>query len=392
MDKKVMLIAVVAVVAVAVAAIAVMGLGSGPNDNNQNGTNNSPEDIAKGGFYSWDPKILEINSAYTNGSTPRLITKQTVELYESIYGKMPSIAGKTRSSIPANYLLDYDNYVTKNGDGSLTVKNYNSSSDGLCKPNTTSVLKGTADKLVIYQASYVDTVYNILCAYYGEKVGSSPQATAKLWEIVVGLGSGVEATLEKDFKIDVPDGIKVYDKGENMVSNLEALAKDSDDCIVVLISEYDIRNNRNVKQATVDGLESSYDNLRFIFTSTNGLDRVFSSIEMVGFLLGMDNSTDATVTEMLLDVYVMQKAIDDMKKKEKMSYYLENTSGKAAGYGNISTFVLTDILKMTNIADSLTLMEGTLSNEQIVTAEPDVVLFYANDKRTMDERMRVTVA
>lgn len=353
--------------------------------------NDDKDPSAKGGFYSWNPEVLEINSSYTNGSTPRMITDQTVSLYESIYGDMPSIDGLKRGDIPEKYRIQYEDYVTMNADGTMTVKNYDSKSDGKVTPNTTTLIKSVPDKIVSYQSSYVDTIYNIFCEYYGEKVGNSPKATAKLWETVVGITPAMIPELDRYFGLKAPSDIMLFDMGENMVSNLEKLSDKAQSGVLVIMSEYSIRStNRAITDDTVNKIESKCGNLNFIFTSTNGLDRVFSSIEMIGEVLGM-NVTEDVVTEMLLDVYVMQKSIDGMGRGIP-TYYLESTAGKAAGYGNISTFILSDILKMDNIADELTLMESKLSDEQIITAEPDIILFYTKDSRTLDERMRVPVS
>ncbi len=44
---------------------------------------------------------------------------------------------------------------------------------------------------------------------------------------------------------------------------------------------------------------------------------------------------------------------------------------------------------MKNIADYLELMDSKLSDEQIVSEKPDIIIFYLSDSRTMDEKMRV---
>ena len=115
---------------------------------------------------------------------------------------------------------------------------------------------------------------------------------------------------------------------------------------------------------------------------------VLSNTEMIGSILGIDY-TEEFISDALVDIYTIKSEIKNMALQEKYTVYVETASGKAAGSGNLITNLLTEILDMDNIADSLTLMESKLSDEQIINSQPDVIIFYSNDSRTMDEKMRV---
>ncbi|WP_400205767.1 hypothetical protein, partial [Candidatus Methanomassiliicoccus intestinalis] len=346
----------------------------------------------KGGFYSWDPTVLEVNGAYSN-STPSLLTMLD-DLYEGIYGDLPSTDGIDINSIPSEDLWLYEKYVTVNDDGTLSVRTYNSSSTGKTAPNAVTSIESTAEKVVCYTAAYVDTIYNILLSYYEEDMGNSPKADARLWEIVVGVSSDCKSALESDFNIKVPSSVLIFDLGEKLVTYSEQLANEcaEDENIVIFMTEYNIRStNAKITEETVNSIENNTNGkVKFVFLLSNSLSMVLSNTEMIGSILGIDY-TEEFISDALVDIYAIKSEIKNMALQEKYTVYVETASGKAAGSGNLITNLLTEILDMDNIADSLTLMESKLSDEQIINSQPDVIIFYSNDSRTMDEKMRVPV-
>ncbi len=350
------------------------------------------DDTQKGGFYSWDPTVLEVNGAYSN-STPSLLTLLD-DLYEGIYGKLPSTDNIDINSIPSEDLWPYEKYVTMNDDGTLSVRTYNSSSTGKTAPNAVTSIEGTAEKVVCYTAAYVDTIYNILCSYYEEDRGNSPKADARLWEIVVGVSSDCKSALESDFNIKVPGSVLIFDLGEKLVTYSEQLAGEcaEDENIVIFMTEYNIRStNAKITGDTVNAIEKNTNGkVKFVFLLSNSLSMVLSNTEMIGSILGIEY-TEEFISDALIDIYAIKSEIKNMALQEKYTVYVETASGKAAGSGNLITNLLTEILGLDNIADNLTLMESKLSDEQIINSQPDVIIFYSNDSRTMDEKMRVPV-
>ncbi|WP_400153739.1 hypothetical protein [Candidatus Methanomassiliicoccus intestinalis] len=374
---------VIAVAAVAILVVAGIGIYV---------TTSGDDDTQKGGFYSWDPTVLEVNGAYSN-STPSLLTMLD-DLYEGIYGDLPSTDGIDINSIPSEDLWLYEKYVTVNDDGTLSVRTYNSSSTGKTAPNAVTSIESTAEKVVCYTAAYVDTIYNILLSYYEEDMGNSPKADARLWEIVVGVSSDCKSALESDFNIKVPSSVLIFDLGEKLVTYSEQLANEcaEDENIVIFMTEYNIRStNAKITEETVNSIENNTNGkVKFVFLLSNSLSMVLSNTEMIGSILGIDY-TEEFISDALVDIYAIKSEIKNMALQEKYTVYVETASGKAAGSGNLITNLLTEILDMDNIADSLTLMESKLSDEQIINSQPDVIIFYSNDSRTMDEKMRVPV-
>lgn len=374
---------VIAVAAVAILIVAGIGVYAATSGG---------DDTQKGGFYSWDPTVLEVNGAYSN-STPSLLTLLD-DLYEGIYGKLPSTDNINLNSIPSEDLWQYEKYVTINDDGTLSVRTYNSSSTGKTAPNAVTSIEGPAEKVVCYTAAYVDTIYNILCSYYEEDRGSSPKADARLWEIVAGVSSDCKSALESDFNIKVPGSVLIFDLGEKLVTYSEQLAGEcaEDENIVIFMTEYNIRStNAKITEDTVNAIEKNTNGkVKFVFLLSNSLSMVLSNTEMIGSTLGIEY-TEEFISNALIDIYTIKSEIKNMALQEKYTVYVETASGKAAGSGNLITNLLTEILGLDNIADNLTLMESKLSDEQIINSQPDVIIFYSNDSRTMDEKMRVPV-
>ena len=374
---------VIAVAAVAILIVAGLGVYAATSGG---------DDTQKGGFYSWDPTVLEVNGAYSN-STPSLLTLLD-DLYEGIYGKLPSTDNININSIPSEDLWPYEKYVTINDDGTLSVRTYNSSSTGKTAPNAVTSIEGTAEKVVCYTAAYVDTIYNILCSYYEEDRGNSPKADARLWEIVAGVSSDCKSALESDFNIKVPGSVLIFDLGEKLVTYSEQLAGEcaEDENIVIFMTEYNIRStNAKITEDTVNAIEKNTNGkVKFVFLLSNSLSMVLSNTEMIGSILGIEY-TEEFISNALIDIYAIKSEIKNMALQEKYTVYVETASGKAAGSGNLITNLLTEILGLDNIADNLTLMESKLSDEQIINSQPDVIIFYSNDSRTIDEKMRVPV-
>ena len=280
--------------------------------------------------------------------------------------------------ITAGSALNFDSCVTVNPDGSLEVGTFNSSSTGKTGPNATTTIDSIPEKCVCYTAAYVDTIYNILCAKFDETKNNSPLATAKLWEIVVGMPADCKTALERDFSIDVPEGILIFDLGENLMTYSQQLADEcgEDENIVILMTEYNIRStNAKITESTVQTIESNTGGkVKFVFVLSNSLSMVMSNTEMIGTLLGIDNTQDF-IENIQIKIHVMKDAISKMQLESKKKVYVETAAGKAAGSENLITNLLTDILDLKNIADYLELMDSKLSDEQIVSEKPDIIIF-----------------
>ena len=310
-------------------------------------------------------------------------------IYEAVYGEVPSYENISIDDIPEEYLYDYTCYYTENDDGTITVLTYDNTSVGTSEAYVEKTISFTPTKIVCYTDAYIDTIYMILCDYYGEVAhsGDSDQAEAKLWELVTAMTSSVQSGLESKYGLTVPDSVTILGTSqEDLVNYCGSL--DDDDKVIVFMSEYNIRStNSSTWWDTNETIEEETDgNVQFIYLLSNSPAMVLSTIEMMGMVIGFDN-TEAMMTSILAEIYVMQEAIDEMGVT--YTFYAETTSGSAVGSDTLMGGIFNSILKMENIYDG-SLMGSSMSDEQIVLAEPDVIGFYTTDSRSMDELMRVS--
>ena len=372
MEKKILAIAAVAVVIIAGAAAAVVL------------TDDDGSSDSKKGFYSWDPTVVEVNGDYSN-CTPYFMTiAETV--YEKVYGDVPEYSGIARSDIPSEYLYSYDSYVTASTEDTITVKTFDNTSTGTSSAYLEKTVNSSPVKVICYTDAYIDTIYMILCNKYGETAhsGNTPQADEALWDLIPAMTSSVKSGLESKFGLTVPASVTILGTGQEDLVNY--CSEHSDTQTIVFMSEYNIRaTNKNSWWDNCQAIESNTSgNIQFIFTLSNSPAMVLSTIEMIGKVIGSDN-TDAMMPSILAEIYVMQKAIDGSGKE--ISFYCETASGNSVGSNTLMGGIFSSILKMENVFDG-SLMGSKMSDEQIISAEPDVIGFYTSDTRSMDEKMR----
>ena len=342
------------------------------------------EKIDKKGFYKWNPTVVTVDGNYSNCTPAFMDIAQSV--YEEVYGKMPDYSGITRESIPAKYLYPYNSYVTKNGDGTLTVKTFDNTSVGTSEAYADKVIRFTPTKVLCYTDAYVDTIYMILCDYYGEVAhsGSTPKAEAALWSLVDAIPSSVKSGLTSKYGLAVPDSVKVIGTGqEDLLGYCGSFP--SSEKLIVFMSEYNIRStNSSSWWATNTAIESKASNIQFVYLLSNSPAMVLSTIEMLGKVIGYE-STDSMMTGILAKIYVMQKAIDASGKHK--TFFVEMANGNSVGSNTLVGGIFASVLKMDNVFDG-SLMGSKMSDEDVIKAQPQVIGFYKADSRSMDQKMR----
>ncbi len=344
---------------------------------------NSPSVSGKG-FYKWNPVVVEVDGNYSNCTPAFMDIAEGV--FAGVYGEVPGYSGITRESIPSEYLYPYNSYVTENSDGTLTVKTFDNTSLGTSEAFADKKVKFVPTKILCYTDAYVDTIYMIICDYYGETAhsGNTPKATAKLWELVTAMPSSVASGLQTKYGLTAPESVEII--GGSQEDLLNYCGKISgEDKLIVFMSEYNIRaTNKSSWWGTNTSIESKADNIQFIYLLSNSPAMVLSTMEMIGKVIGFDN-TDAMMTSVLAKIYVMQKAIDESGGKK--TFYVEMANGNAVGSNTLMGGIFASVLKMDNVFDG-SLMGNKMSDENIVLSQPQVIGFYKADTRSMDEKMR----
>lgn len=381
MESKMKVAAIVAVLVIVVAvAGAVVLTGNGSSDDN----------VEKKGFYRWDPTVVEVNGDYSNCTISFMTNVETV--YKAVYGNIPSYENIERSAIPSNYFYGYTDYVTENADGTLAVKTFDNNSKGTSEAYADKVISFVPTNVIAYSEHYIDTIYVMLCQKNGEKAhtDNTPKALAELWGLVKVMPQSVAKNLESKYGISVPSSVKIIGgTQEDLIDYCSKLS--SDEKTVVFMSEYNIRStNKSSWWDNNQRIESGTNgNVQFVYILSNSTGMVLSSIEMIGEVTGIGN-TEEMMTDLLAEIYVMQKSIDDKYASgEYPTFYAETASVKSVGSNTLMGSVFADILKMKNIFEG-SLMGDKISDEDIVLSEPQVIGFYTSDTRSMDERMRAT--
>lgn len=376
MDRKIS--AAICVIVIVVAAVGVYMLYDGQEDGEE----------TLGGFYSWGPTVVEVDGDYSNCTPSFMTIAETV--YRAVYGEVPSFEGIGLGDIPDEYLYAYTDYVTENGDGTLTVKTFDNGSVGTSEAYADKVIRFIPDQVLPYTDAYVDTIYYMLCDLTGEvpHSGDTAEAEALLWETIPALPSTVRDGVESKYDLEVPDSVTILGTSQEDLVNYCASVPDDVD-VIVLMSEYNIRSTNSSSWWDVNGMiESQCDNVQFIYLLSNSVSMVLSTTEMIGKVLGY-GGTDDIMTSILAEIYVMQEAIDDMYPDgDTPTFYVEQASGNAVGSNTLMGGIFADILKLENIFDG-SLMGSAMSDEDIVAAQPQVIGFYTSDTRSMDEKMRV---
>ena len=377
------IIAILVVAAIAVAVVVTNNNGSNQTPTPDDGGNTEPTPELKG-FYSWSPTMIRVNSSYS-ACTPAFMS--IVETgYKAVYGDIPDYKNVKRADIPSKYLYPYTDFTRVDSNGKLVIKTFDNTSDGKKEAYLDKTLDFTPTKIISYMDANIDTIYRILCDYYGETpYAAGNTADTKLWELIPAMTSTVKTNLEKNYSLKVPDTVTIFGTSQedltNFCGNLDPKEK-----VVIFMSEYNIRStNKSTWWGTNTAITEANPNIQFVYTLSNSPSMILSTMEMMGEIIGFEN-TESMMTKILAEIYVMQKAIDASGKK--ISFYAETNAKKAVASNTNMGGMFTYILKMDNIVTGDNLMNGTLSDEKIIEAQPDLLVFYQNDSRSDDECMR----
>ena len=375
-------IAIIAILGIAAVSAAVVVINNGDGKTSGNGGGESTQNAK--GFYSWSPTMIRVDSNYS-ACTPAFMS--IVETgYKAVYGDIPSFDGIDRSDIPAKYLYPYTDFTSVNGSGKLVIKTFDNTSDGKKEAYLDKTLEFTPTKVISYMDANIDTIYRILCDHYGEKpYADGNTADTKLWELIPAMTSTVKTNLEKNYSLKVPNTVQIIGTSQEDLTNYCG-GIDSSEKVIIFMSEYNIRStNKSTWWGTNTAITAANSNIQFVYTLSNSPSMILSTMEMMGEIIGYEN-TEAMMTKILAEIYVMQKAIDESGKK--ISFYAETNAKKAVASNTNMGGMFTYILKMDNIVTGDNLMNGTLSDEKIIDAKPNLLVFYKNDSRSDDECMR----
>ncbi len=354
---------------IAVAIIAVAGVGTAIVLTQQ--------PAEKKGLYKLDADVLFIDMGGMAG-TPKVV--DTLEyMYSEVYGDLTDNAkSKTIADAKAdetfwNTYCKYDKIATRDGD---TVTYKTVVNDKTTK-FTDKVFTGKATKIVTTGTAYPWAAYIFECKKYNVTPWSS-EAKAKT-EITNAFQSLVWGGLNKDSYLD---------SSEDLYNLLPSTYKSS----CTSIGKYNTETmGADVKAATNGGTETVFLMGSGTISKDNNAKTIpatLAMIDQIGVIMGYDDYVDSVIEDMQLRMYKVYTAAKDKAAADPdkvYKAYFEGSSAKASSATSNGAAVCKFF------GWDVSLFDGAEHDlENLLTEKPNILMFYTNDDRPMDVKMRVT--
>lgn len=376
MNTKIVVATIVVVVIIAAAATVVVM--------NNNGEKEYEYDPSKG-WYSWDPITLETKTSYFS-ITP-LLTTGVEKMYEDIYGEKVDYSKYTIDDVPEDF-LSYESLIVSVNENNVvvnsTVRESSASSGGVA-------IKTTVDKCpdnLLCTAGYAATLYTLLEMKYGAST-----AETKLWDYVYGLDKssfpGQSADMKALYGLTIPEDVISITSTYSLISNLEAYvdyvggATSNGESFVMMASGA-LGNDYSELGPFYNVLESANGPASSVFFFSNNIGDVLAAFEVVGAIYDLEDQAKQYIDNIRLTLYSINQ--ESLAHNAGYTVYLESNSGTACGNGTITSDAF-ELLGLSNI--NTTDQWQTISEEVIIDKMPNVIIFYDNNTKSWDERMRV---
>ena len=377
---------IIAIAAVAVLVVAGVGVGIVLTMEK----NNYKYDVSKG-WNSWEPKVTTNASTSKIGNHP-LFADQVELMYKDIYGEAPDYTKYKMSDVPADYLKPVS-YIVSQTDDTITIK---SQFRAVATGSLSQEVNVTLDKNPKYlmaAGSQVSLLYALLVEKYD---GDKAAAETKLWETVYAMDQsafkGKSADVEKAMGLTVPSSVKKLTSTYSLNKNLTEYTGYVEDATatgdVVIMTGVAGDNYAALSETGkfLDMLSHATPNqASYIGMFAPSVESVFGNVMTIGTLFGLADEAAKYIDNCRLKFYTMYKEAEG----KNYTAYMESAKASAAGTGTIINGVMTSILHLKNICDHEQWKE--VGNEFVIDKRPQVIIFYENDTRTMDEKMRVGV-
>lgn len=379
MNSNTMKIAAVVVVVVIVvaAAAAVLMTRNGSNDGE-----------GRGGLYQLDAKYAEVSMGQCSATPSVIITLET--LYESYYGEIET--GYTMDDVRAdtefsNEYCTWEPLAIDNGDGTYTVTSSTKAN------GDETVIIPAVDHMISMGTMYSECVYILLCQKYGvepysEEGLNNSQIGEELSSLVIGgmsysyyeknEGTYMTSYVSQDDYLDLGVTSVTTIDPETLTSILEQAMSDGDD-VVYMASGTRMSASEHYNSNT-EPCKSTGAYYAFFAPST--FNDVYACIDVIGKIMGFDQSTiDGVIEDFQLRLYAIYKGVQENSTNALV--YWEGSSGTA-----VSSSMAVTIMDFLGF-DTRLMDGGEHDLESLLSDSPDLIVFYTNDGRSMDERMRV---
>ena len=370
--KQIATIAAVIVIIVAAAAVAVLSQSNGGEK--------------KGGLYTLDADVVEVTMGGITAS-PKIV--DSIEsLYSDIYGELTDDALTIEDAMADTAFWEkyctYEPMITDNGDGTYTVV----STDG---KNPVEIELGVMDKMISTSTIYLTTIYYLVCMKYGETPYSdealaNEELVAEYQRVVAG-GTTLDYIETNTELRDYFDANRYIDGGANTLSNYETetLAQNikdasADGSKTVLIASGGMRAS-SVDLPFIDRTVRAAGGQAGIFLSVTDIPQAFASIELLGYLFGYGEYVEPMIQDLQERLYKVYYSLQNTDETHKI--YWETYDGTSVRLSGMSG----EIVDFFGWDDSL-VTGGEVDTERILMEKPDILIFYTNDQRSDDEKMR----
>lgn len=377
MNGKIIAIAAVVVLVAAGVGVGVYAL-------------NNDKDEKTGGLYDLKADVLYVDMGGMS-STPKMA--ETIEyMYEEVYGKLAKGADDLtldQAKANADFWDNYGKYTptaTVANDGKIT---YSTLVDSSKKQNIT--LDKPADVLLSTGTAYHTIIYYALCQKYNvEPYSKEADNNTNLVNDFRAIAKG--SLLSSSIETSTPGLLKYYaddyisDAGSLKNYDLEQLGKDvkkftDQGKSVILMGSGTIAKDKN---------KSVYDTTvanggQIALNSATSIPTTYAGIDLVGKLFGLQDYTDKVIQDLQLRLYKVWWSVQ--QKQETHKAYFESSSGTASK----DTGSGAELCKF--LGFDISLFDGKEHDtESLLAAQPDVLIFYTNDTRDEDVKMRIATA
>lgn len=384
MDSKMKIGAIVAVLIIVVAAAAAVMMSNG-----------SDTEEEKKGLYRLDAKVSEVSMGQCSATPSVIITLET--LYKDYYGDFVK-TGFTIDDVKKDQKF-WDKYcvwtpiIKDNGDGTYDV-----TSTTKAKGNETVTIP-KADAMVSMGTMYSETVYTLLCYQYGVEPNSSEslknESIGKDFARMVVGGMQYSYYEEQDCKFMTAyvDKANYLDLGVVSVQKVDAeeltkvmkTAKGEDKNVVYFGSGTRMSEEKYYNANTEPCKKTG---TYYEFLGPSSITDVYSAIDVIGKIMGFDQKViDEAIQDFQIRLYTIYNSVEEKTSgtTEKVKAYWEAANGKA-----VKSSMGKTIVEFLGFDGSL--MDGAEHDlESLLVDKPSLIIFYTNDGRSMDERMRANL-
>ncbi len=345
-----------------------------------------------GGLYDLGATIVELDVSGVT-ATPQLI--DTIEqMYVEVYGDYSkgdvTIDDARADSEFWDTYCDFSPMVERNRDGTYDVI---TSYDGW--DSTVRITVPQIDRILSTSTIYMTDVYYLLCERYGVEPYSDAALddtglVSEFQEIIAG-GTTLEYIESNTDLIDYFDpesylsrvnSFSNYDR-EQIGEDVRQLSSDGSN-VLFCASGSGMGVNTGVDGYTeVRKIVRTNGGVDAIFPKTTSIPQSFAGIQLIGYILGFEDEADALLERLQTELYRVYVSLQDRSDEEHKVYW-ETTAGKS-----ISPRGMTRSL-MDFFGWDTSLVTGTeIDTETLLRERPDVLIFYDDDSRDWDTKMRV---